>query len=107
MHGLLGSGFHKENIKYLRIFLTVTLITLIPLLVLTVIVHVYSSIHFRDSYIQMKESQLENIAVAIDEKMLTLDSLVKSLGNNSDVIQFTVLSRYRQLFAEYPDHQRT
>jgi len=90
MHGLLGSGFHKENIKYLRIFLTVTLITLIPLLVLTVIVHVYSSIHFRDSYIQMKESQLENIAVAIDEKMLTLDSLVKSLGNNSDVIQFTV-----------------
>ncbi|MBN2859729.1 MAG: AraC family transcriptional regulator [Sphaerochaetaceae bacterium] len=90
MLGLFRSGFHKETIKYLRIFLTVTLITLVPLLFITVIVHVYSSIHFRDSYIQMKESQLENIAVAIDEKMLTLDSVVKSLGNNSDVIQFTV-----------------
>ncbi len=76
--------------KYLRIFITITLITLIPLLFITVIVHFYSAVHFRDSYITMKQSQLENVAVAIDEKMLNLDSLQKSLGNNRDVIQFTV-----------------
>ena len=90
MYTTVRSGLQSEHVKYLRIFLTVTLTTLIPLLFITVIIHIYSSVHFRDSYIQMKESQLENIAVAVDEKMLTLDSLVKSLGNTSDVIQFTV-----------------
>ncbi len=90
MDRVFGTYVHSRNIRYLKIFITILLITLIPILCITVIIQIYSTINTRDSYIRMKLGQLENIAVAMDEKMVNLDSLMKTLGNNQDVIQFTV-----------------
>jgi len=81
---------NQEDGKYLKIFISIITVTLVPLISISTIIHLYSTAHFRDSYIEAKNAQIEKIAYSTDDLVMHFDSLLQTLGKNEDVINFVI-----------------